>query len=61
MNNINELKQAYLQATEEYNLSFASGDSARLLQALKNHNAAFNAYNKAKKKEFKKTYKYVAG
>lgn len=61
MNNLEKLKQTFLESDKEYQHAFVSGDSARLLQAIKERSKAFDAYNRAKRREFKKNYKYVMG
>lgn len=58
-NTTNDLKQAFLEADKQYLYAVASGDGARMLQAIKTRSKAFDAYNKAKKQVFRKFYKYV--
>ena len=54
---IEELKQDYLKADEEYHFALAAGDPARLVAALQAHRATFDAFNRAKKADFKKREK----
>jgi len=54
---IEELKQEFLKAEEEYQFAVAAGDPARLTAALKAHRATFDAFNTAKKADFKRREK----
>jgi hypothetical protein len=61
MSKTEQLKQAYLESDKQYQYAVASGDGAQMLDAIKKRNAAFEALNKAKRREFNKTYKYQVG
>ncbi|AUB36088.1 hypothetical protein COO91_01987 [Nostoc flagelliforme CCNUN1] len=54
---IDQLKQEFMNADQEYQFALAAGDPARLVAALKAHRATFDAFNRAKKADFKKREK----
>lgn len=49
---IEQLKEEFLKANEEYQFAIAAGDPARLVAALKKYRSTFDAFNKAKKRDF---------
>lgn len=54
---LGQLKQDFLEADREYQFALASHDDARLTKALSNWRKTWNAYDRAKRAQFKKTFK----
>lgn len=54
---ITALKQAFLDAEQEYQFALASGDMPRVKRSLTNWRKAFAAYDKVKRAQFKKAYR----
>ncbi len=58
MKSLTQLKQEFQAANQEHQFALAAGEPARLTAALTNWRRTFNTFNRAKKKEFKKTFKF---
>jgi len=53
---LDELKQAFLDADREYQFAIASHDPGRLTRALSNWRKTFADYDRAKRRQFKKSF-----